>query len=144
MATATVFSYSHGALFQHNSFVGGFRQVQFHLTDEDRKRHNALYELIAMIPPDASVAATEMEAPRVSARRFCFTMRVGHDDADFLLISLDEARAPGTKETTRAAIDSGKYGFVAVRERFVLWKRGYSQANNARGMKLLGIRQPHK
>lgn len=134
---ATIFSYSHGALFQRNTFQGGFRRIEFKISPEDRKRHDELYELIAMIPKDASVAATEVEAPHVSARKFCFTMRFNHDNADYLLINIDEAQGGATKNQVAAALATNLYGFVAQRGRVQLWKRNGSQEKNAEGRKAL-------
>jgi len=134
---ATIFSYSHGALFQRNTFQGGFRRIEFKISPEDRKRHDELYQLIAMIPKDASVAATEVEAPHVSARHFCFTMRFAHDNADYLLINIDEAQSGATKTQVAAALATNKYGFVAQRGRVQLWKRDGSQEKNPEGRKAL-------
>lgn len=138
--TATLYSYSHGAIFQHHSFIGGFRQVGFEISREDRRRHRDLYELIAMIPPNASVAATETEAPHVSNRRFCFTLRFAYDDAEYLLMTIDEARSePTTHQVVSQAIGSGKYGFVARRGNFLLWKRHASKEKNEQAKKLIGL-----
>jgi uncharacterized membrane protein len=138
--TASVYSYSHGAIFQRNSFVGGFRQVQFEITADDRRRHKDLYELIAMIPPNASVAATETEAPHVSNRRFCFTLRFAYDDADYLLMAIDEARAePTTHQIVSTALATGRYGLLQRRGSFLLWKRDHSRAKNEQGMKAIGL-----
>ncbi len=140
VATATIYSYSQGALFQRHNFVGGFRQVQFEITPEDRKRHKELYDLIAMIPPDASVAATETEAPHVSNRRFCFTLRFQYEDADYLLMALDEARGePTSHQVIASAVQSGRYGYVTRRGAFALWKRGHNKDRNDQGMKLIGL-----
>jgi uncharacterized membrane protein len=139
LATATVYSYSHGAMLQRESFVGGFRQIRFEITKEDRRRHKDLYELIGMIPPTASVAATEMEAPHVSNRRFCFTLRFAYEDADYLLMNLDEARSGTTNAILKSAIATGKYGYVGRRGNFALWKRGGDQSRNNQGKQILGI-----
>jgi hypothetical protein len=138
-ATATVYSYSHGAMFQRESFVGGFRQVRFEISKEDRRRHRDLYELIKLIPRSASVAATEMEAPHVSNRRFCFTLRFTYEDADYLLMNLDEARSGSTNQILKTAIATGKYGYVTRRGNYALWKRGGDQARNAQGKQILGL-----
>lgn len=138
-ATATVYSYSHGAMFQRESFVGGFRHVRFELSKEDHRRHKDLYELIRMIPKNASVAATEMEAPHVSNRRFCFTLRFAYEDADYLLMNLDEARSGSTNQILKNAIGTGKYGYLTRRGNFALWKRGADQARNDQGKQILGI-----
>ncbi len=139
-ATATIYSYSHGALFQHHNFVGGFRQVGFEVSRDDERHHKDLYELIAMIPRNASVAATETEAPHVSNRRFCFTLRFAYDDADYLLMAIDEARGePTSHQVIASAIATGKYGFIARRGNFLLWKRNAPTDKNEPAMKLIGL-----
>lgn len=138
-ATATVYSYSHGAMLQRESFVGGFRQIRFEISKDDQRRHRDLYELIKMIPRTASVAATEMEAPHVSNRHFCFTLRFTYEDADYLLMNLDEARSGSTNQIVKGAIATGKYGYVGRRGNFALWKRGGEQSRNDQGKQALGI-----
>jgi uncharacterized membrane protein len=142
VVTATVYSYNYGAIFQHNTFRAGFHKVEFKVSDADRKRHNNLYELIALIPPKASVAATEMEAPHVSARADCFTMRFGYDNADYLLVNLDETSWGESRSQVLRALGTGDYGFVATRGRFALWQRGGPSDKDAEGERLLSA--PHK
>lgn len=144
LATATIYSYSHGAILKPQNFVGGFRQIQFSVNEADRQRHRDLYDLIAMIPKDASVAATELEVPHLSTREFCFTLRQAYEDAEYLLINVDEARQGTTRDVVREAIESDQYGFVTGRGNLVLWKRGHSQANNDAGRRALGIAKPPK
>jgi uncharacterized membrane protein len=139
LATATVYSFSHGAMFQRESFVGGFRQIRFEISKDDHRRHKDLYDLIKMIPRTASVAATEMEAPHVSNRRFCFTLRFTYEDADYLLMNLDEARSGTTHSILKGAIATGKYGYVGRRGNFALWKRGGDKARNDQGKQILGL-----
>lgn len=140
LLTATVYSYSHGAILQRNSFVAGFQQIKFEISPEDEKRHRDLYDLIAMIPKDASVAVTELEAPHLSARKFCFTMRFSYDDADYLLINIDEVTAnPPTRDMVKKALDTKQYGFVTQRGTLLLWKRHYDQAKNGEGRRLLHL-----
>ncbi len=139
LATATIFSYSQGAILQRASFVGGFRQIQFKISREDQKRHKDLYELVKQIPKSASVAATEMEAPHVSSRRYCFTLRFTYDDADYLLMNLDEARSGTTHQILATAIATGKYGYVGRRGNFALWKRGGDRSRNDQGKQIIGL-----
>jgi uncharacterized membrane protein len=140
LVTATIYSYSHGAIFQHNNFVGGFRQVGFEVSRDDERNHRDLYDLIAQIPPSASVAATETEAPHVSNRRFCFTLRFAYEDADYLLMTIDEARSePTSHQVIATAIATGHYGFVQRRGNFLLWKRGAPKDKNEQGTKLIGL-----
>lgn len=140
LVTATAMSYQHGAIFQHNTFRGGFRQVKFEITAQDRKNHDDLYKLIAMIPKNASVAATETEAPHVSARDKCYTMRSGYEDADYLLFSLDEVRGWHSRKHVEHALKSGKYGFIESAGNYALWGRGKPTDRNEEGAALVNIK----
>jgi uncharacterized membrane protein len=133
-----LFSYHHGSMLQRENFRGGFRKVSFTYAEADRKKYVELMELARKIPPNASVAATETEAPHVSNREDCFTMRFGHDDADYLLLSVAEARTGNTRKFFKQAVDSGNYGFVAQSGNFMLWQRGAPKDENAKGLALIG------
>jgi uncharacterized membrane protein len=142
LCTATIFSFNEGAIFQRNNFRAGFQTVRFERTPADLKRYNDLYALIAMIPPMASVMATEMEAPHVSHRPDCFTMRFNNGKADYLLVNLDEASFAESRTHLLAALNTGKYGFVASRGRFALWSTKVGHEKDAEGARLLGIPVP--
>jgi uncharacterized membrane protein len=136
--TATAVSYNYGAIFQHSNFRGGFTQVNFFWNDEFRRQRDDLYALIAMIPKDASVAATETEAPHVSNRENCFTMRANVEDPDYLLANLDEVAGGGeAREKMLAQIKTGAFGFMGVRSRFVLWGKKHSHDRDVEGKALL-------
>jgi len=139
VVTSTAMSYNHGAIFQHNTFQGGFRHVVFDKSVEDIKNHNDFYALVAMIPPKVSVTATETEAAHVSSREDCFTMRMGYQDADYLLLSIAEARGGESRDAMVAALATSNYGLVDSRGNFQLWRKGYSQARNSEGKRQLGI-----
>jgi uncharacterized membrane protein len=139
VVTATIFSFQHGAIFQHNSFRGGFQLVRFERTADDKKRYKELYDLIKKIPPRASVCATEWEASHISNRPNAFTMRFSTWDADYLLANLDEASWGPSRTNLLAALSSGKYGFVASRGRFALWGKGRKHDRDEEGAKLLGV-----
>jgi uncharacterized membrane protein len=139
LVTSIVFSFHNGAVLQKNTFRGGFGQVSFSWSKGDAKRLAQLRELIAMIPPDASVAATEMEAPHVSGRENCYTIRFFTFNADYLLANLDEVSWGSSRTNMLAAIETKKYGFIASRGRFGLWGRKYSHKKDEEGNKLLGI-----
>lgn len=143
LATSIVFSFHNGALFQRNTFRGGFGSVSFSWTKADAKRLKELRQLIAMIPRDASVAATEMEAPHLSGRENCYTIRFFTLDAEYLLANLDEVSWGTSRSNMQAAILSNKYGFVASRGRFGLWKRMPEKRRNPKkdeeGLRLLGM-----
>lgn len=136
--TATAMSYNFGAIFQHNTFRGGFTQVSFVWNDEYRKQLDDLYALIAMVPPNAAVAVTEAEAPHLSNRENCFTMRANVEDPDYLLANLDEVVGGGeARDKMLAQIKTGAFGFMAVRSRFVLWGKNHSHDRDVEGKALL-------
>jgi uncharacterized membrane protein len=140
VVTSTLLSYNHGAIFQHNSFRGGFGGVKFRSSPEDKRNLNDLYALIALIPKTASVAATEHEAPHVSNREDCFTMRFGYDDADYLLVATAEARGGRSREEMEKALKTGQYGFVKAIGGFALWGKGRPHDRDAEGASVLGLR----
>jgi hypothetical protein len=76
-----------------------------------------------MIPADASVAATETEAPHVSSRENCFTMRKGYLDAEYLLINTLETRGGASGTYMQQARASKQYKRIAKRGVYQLWKR---------------------
>ena len=139
-ATGTVLSYHQGALFQQHNFKGGFRRVKFEFSETDRKRLARFREVIRDIPPDASVLTTENEGPHLSNRPDCFTLRAAYTWADYLVISVHEARSGRSQAHLRRGLKTGKYGLVKTVGEFQLWKRGAPQDKNAQGLRALRIR----
>jgi len=119
--------YQLGPVFQANTSWAGFLPLRVAIAPEDDTRHNDLYELIAEIPDDASVAAAEMLVSHVSSRKNAYTLMHGHFDADYLL-----TRSPPSgqdREKLLKALRSGAYGLVAQRGEpekgaFALFRRG--------------------
>ncbi len=110
-----------GAIFQHETFVAGFSRMSFGFSDEDRARLERFRRVAAVIPPDASVAATENEVPHLSARRKIYTLKWRFSDADFVLTNrdhvADEVAAKLTPALTR------DYRQVAEEGEFALYGR---------------------
>jgi hypothetical protein len=80
-----------------------------------------------------------MEAPHVSGREDCYTIRFFTFDAEYLLANLDEVSWGTSRSNMQAAINTKKYGFIASRGRFGLWGRGHSHKKDEDGLKLLGM-----
>jgi uncharacterized membrane protein len=127
MTAATLITcYQLGPVFQPNTSWAGFLPLRVESTPADRTRHDDLYALIAQIPADASVAASEMIVSQVSSRKNAYTLEHGHFDADYLL-----SRTPPSltdREHLVEALRSGAYGLVAERGDFVLFRRGAPSA----------------
>ncbi|HEX3694726.1 MAG TPA: DUF2079 domain-containing protein [Polyangia bacterium] len=124
-----VASHQYGALIQQNTVRGGFGVYQFGTSAADRARREALYALIARLPPRAKVAGTETVVPQISHRPDAYTARIGIFDADYLLFMMPAGGEEG--RNIAAGLASSGYGVVEVKEPFALAKKGYSTAANA-------------
>jgi uncharacterized membrane protein len=87
MAVATLAAtYNWGAFIQRNHMVAGWGRVDLSPpTDKDVLRLQQLRELIAVIPRDASVGASETELPHLSNRVDSQTLRYSYDQPDYIL-----------------------------------------------------------
>ena len=130
-------SYAFGAIFQHNTFIGGFGKVEFKMTPDEEKRYAALRKLVAMIPKDASVAADESDMPHVSARVNAYDLRFAHGDADYLLVRVGTLYTPGTLKN---AFDRHRYGLIASELGIYLFRRDADGAGTDAARTLLGAR----
>lgn len=133
-AHSTVF----GAVFQHNTFSGGFNQVTFEESAEDKSRYEGFKKLIELLPPEASVAASENEVPHVAARANIFTLSSAHGDAEYLLI---RKRGGFNANIVRDAFERNDYGLLGQHEQiFYLFKRGHESEGTAKAMSELGVK----
>lgn len=130
-------SYAFGAIFQHNTFVGGFGKVEFKMSPDEEKRYQALKKIVAMIPKDASVAADESDMPHVSARVNAYDLRFAHGDAEFLLVRAGTLYTPGTLKN---AFDRHRYGLIASDMGIYLFRRDAEGAGTDAARTLLGAR----
>jgi uncharacterized membrane protein len=118
-------SYVFGAIFQHNTFVGGFSRVFFEMSKGERRRYADLREVAARIPPDASVAATELEIPHVSARLDAYTLKVTDGDAQFLFLNKEHFDGEA-RQIVRRAFKKQPYCVLANKgEFYLLVKQGH-------------------
>ncbi len=121
-----VLSYNYGAFPRRDgSFRGGFHRVDFGISEAEEERYQNLQKLIAEIPKDASVAATEKLGPHVSSRVYMYTMRHGPQNAEYALASSRELKLSRTRPKLLEALRSGEYGVVKRIADMALMKRGY-------------------
>ncbi len=137
MLGVTLHSVSFGAIFQHETFVGGFSHIQFVETPEDVKRYAGFQQLVAKIPESASVAATEAEVAHVSARANTFTLKSDHGDAEYLLVNKNGAM---NRKVLQAAFDRNVYGLVGQSlDTFYLFKKGFKSPATAQALNALRL-----
>ncbi len=126
--TAATLSYQLGAFPAGDGIMGGFSRKTFAVTPADETRYAQLRSIIARIPPEATVAATEAEGPHVSSRLIMYSLKYTlGKDPEYLLVGL--SRLGGEVAHIRQALESGKYGVVAQEGPFILAKRGASPAS---------------
>jgi uncharacterized membrane protein len=138
-----IHSYVFGAVLQQQTYVGGFLPVPFSISDAERRTYADLRKVIAHIPAEASVAATDSEVPHVSNRFSIFTLRSHHANSDYLLLNVG-AVVGETKNIVRDAINKNEYGIVAQQGLFYLFKRGVATPGTEKALHDLGIRRDRK
>lgn len=136
-------SHSHlfGAVFQHETFVGGFGHIIFEESDKERRQYEAFKKLVAKIPEHASVAATGNEVSHVGARLNVYMLNSHHASADYLLVRAGSAPT----EILQDAFDKHRYALVGEAEKtFYLFKRDAltpaNEADTSRAKRKLRIR----
>jgi len=128
-------SLSFGAILRPTKFIGGFQRIPFHVTEAERARYRDLRELIAMIPPEASVAATDAENPHISNRVTAYPFRRGSGQAEYLLIR--KFTRSNARRNAQRTLDEHPYGLLAQVGDFYLFKRGHESPETAVALKKL-------
>ena len=137
-------SYNFGAILQHESFTGGFGRVPFEFDDKARNRYEDMRRVVAHIPADASVAATEFMSPHVSTRQFAYIFRNDVGPVEYIFISDNEVSAD-LRTRLNAKFAKETYGLVAKgKDEFFLFKRGYESPETSAAYRHLGLHvTPH-
>ncbi len=126
MVAMLAHSYNFGALLQQKMFVGGFSRIEFRMSPEDKKKWAQLRELLAMIPRNASVAATEQETAHVSTRKTVYPLRWPPGPVDYLLIGRSHIGDLSRSSVNAALANPDEYGLLAERgDELFLFKRGH-------------------
>lgn len=122
-----------GAVIQQNTSRGGPIPYRFGWDDEGRTRYQALQEILAMLPKNASVAASAFTITQVSARANAYSLSIDVYDAEYIVATTNRGELVPSEATHLAKIfEDGSFGVVAVRKPFFLMRRGHSTELNAR------------
>ncbi len=127
-----------GAILHHETARGGFGGYPFGRTEVDVQRGKALAELVAMVPPRATIVGSETVVPHVSNRPNAYTIRIGLYDAEYVLFSLAPT-TPDERNYTSAVLRSPQYGVIATRPGFALLRRGAPQTDNQKVLTEMGF-----
>jgi uncharacterized membrane protein len=133
-------SYVFGAVLQHDTFVGGFSKIQFRITPEERQRYETVKQMDAMIPRDATVAASENLVPHVAARTDVFTLKDGVPvDAEYVLLG------SGGWDNSRTAMNEmlkrRPYGLLKEANGLYLFKRDHDSPQTKAALSALHLKK---
>jgi hypothetical protein len=124
---------------QHQTYIGGFLPLPYKITPAEKDTYAALRRIVAKIPRQASVAATDMEVPHVSNRFSVFTLRMHHGDAEYLLVNRN-AIASDSRNILKDAIARNDYGLIATERPFYLFKRDVAGSGTEHAFQALGVK----
>jgi uncharacterized membrane protein len=100
-----------GAFTRHATVHSGFGSFHFGTTAEDLQRREHLARALALIPPDARVAASEELVAHASSRAYAYKLRYDVWDADYLLFGVPVGGEEG--KHALPLLRSGAFGIVA-------------------------------
>jgi uncharacterized membrane protein len=129
VAASLACSWLFGAIFHRDNVRGGFERARIAPADVDVGRHAELDALVARIPADARVSASEHLLPHISGRESAYTLRFGLYDADYLLFQMP--MRGDEREKAVPVLRDGTFGVIDDRGDMVLAKRGEPDTGNA-------------
>jgi hypothetical protein len=123
-------SFHYGALLGAPTIRGGPNEIAFSMRPADHQRLADLDALAQLVPPNASVAATEREGPHLSNRLTFYSLKttLGFETEYVLYGRRVDVR--DERENVMRALASRKYGLEAERGEFRLLRRGASPEHN--------------
>jgi len=115
-------TYNWGAMMQRNHMVAGWGRVQLGpLTEEEKVKLQQLEELIALIPVDASVGASETEHPHFYQQITVQTLRYSYDKPDYILYRINTGKFGS--DHGKKQVNEGNYVQIESRGPFILLER---------------------
>jgi hypothetical protein len=103
--------------------------VQKGFTSEQQEKLATLRLMIAMIPANAKVAASERLLPHMADRPDAYRLQHSVYDAEYVLVDRSSLGGDERKHFTNA-LKSGKYGVTKIKGDFVLAKLGAPTKRN--------------
>ena len=136
-------SYQMGGVFQRHTVKGGFSTYNFETTPRNLQDRAALAKIIPLIPPLASVSASDPLVPHISARPVAYTLRFAVFDAEYLLFFSEPGRIEGGERAKITdALTRDGFGVVAIIPPFAIARRGHPQVMNDQVLIPWGTRMP--
>ncbi|HVU01247.1 MAG TPA: DUF2079 domain-containing protein [Polyangiaceae bacterium] len=127
-----------GVLFAPTHFQGGSAKVAPSLSTTERIEYENVSALIRLIPPRASVMATEYEVPLLTSHPDCYSAALYDADAEYLLIHRDhfmlEARAH-----LKTVLGRHEFSLVEKRGHVYLFRQGPTSPESREALGSLGL-----
>lgn len=144
-ASTAALSFNYGAFpARDKSLESGYHKITFGFSDKEAKTLADVRALVASIPQDASVAATERVGAHLSSRVGFYTLRRGSHGVDYIVARKSGLRLDRTKETIFKALDSGDYGVVKRFGEFIVFKKGAATQENEAVIKEWNLKSTKK
>jgi len=125
-------TYNYGAFPRRDlALQSGYHKIKFGWSAEEEKTYQDVLALVASVPKDASVAATERVGAHLSGRVDFFTLRRGTHGAEYVVARKSELRLDKTRDHVRDALSDGRYGLLRRFGEFAVLKKGASTKGNA-------------
>lgn len=121
-----------GFILVPSSFIGGVQPVSYTMTRAEKERLSNLEKLRALIPPNASVSATDWDVPHLSNRARIYAVAQRRDDGKYLFVSTQSLPLAQTKQNVHWLLENHPYGFVAEAGTMTLWKKGHTPTDPKR------------
>jgi hypothetical protein len=132
-------SLTFGPIFQRANFTGGFQHVAFQITDEEKAHFEAMQRAKALIPPEASVTATDLEVAHLTTRLTALSAKVDLGHSDFILLDRYHV-PPETADRLTQLFLHEPYALIFDESRLLLLKRGARSVQTAQVLAGLGVR----
>jgi uncharacterized membrane protein len=122
--------FQYGVLLGGDTIIGGFGEKRVSVTPENRERYEKLKTVVAKIPPDASVTATDPEGPHVSTRLVLYNINYTLGERpDYILIN--DSIGGGVARRVLEVLERKEYGVLAKKRPFYLLRRGHTNDKDA-------------
>lgn len=125
-------TYQFGSVLQTNTSWGGPIRYKVGVNLEDRRRHEALDDVLKQLPKNAKVSCSGFVTPQVSSRANAYSLTLGVYDAEYILFPSEHKDfIVDERATVVRLLESNEFGVVVVRPPFALARRGYVWVDNA-------------
>lgn len=112
-------SFKFGGIIPNKTFKGGFYPVVRELSAEQQANYDFVQEMVALIPKDASVSASNRMGPHISNRREAYFY--GQNRAEYIFLDERELK-PDRKATAKSDVQNGKLVELGRRGPYVLYE----------------------